>query len=261
MRNAFATLFAALALTGAIGMFLWGPAVVGVLEILTIKTGQTEVPASLVDVQWAAVSVAVFCVGALLSFALRLSSGRLSTKHKWLGIGIGVAFGLGGLCLLKGVLNGMQGFQVIAASTVAPKASEIGPFVSMTQQTLALGYGLVVASCLATMLLSVLEGQKSEPRRTSVVWTGSAVICGLLLPFTLLFTWLMSHAGHELQRLIMNEQLVKPVELARQLNSILMCPFVFFAAVVALGCMHAFAYLIEPIPADQPVLQFDAETT
>lgn len=256
MKRLLLFLGPALSIAGAMGLTVFGTAIVETLDgVLTyrITDPPDPLPASLVELRWVAMSGMALAFGlaaSCVAMVLRDSRKTMALAGRTLASVAGLLLFIGTMLLLWGLLGAKKGFMIIAASPVAPKPEDVQEMVAAVAPLLTVGCAVLLTGSVLLLVAGQLAvrptpsqtfGPRSMP--AVIVATGS-VLLGTIA--SLLFVAILSHGG-ALEAILAGSALTpKPSELARHLAGILNKSLLAFIGVGCQGVLQAMAAIFAP---------------
>lgn len=243
-------------IAGAVGLILFGSAIVGVLDgVLTYRVVNPPEPlsASLGELGWAAFSGIALALGLVISCVgttKRDSQTAISPAGKILQVLAGVLLLIGTMPVLWGVLGAKRGFFIIATSAMTPKPENVQEMVGAAAPMLTIGSVILLIGSVVLLVAGQLRTRTKPPQTIGthsvfgVLAASGSVLLGVVSSFLFLSIW--GH-GSALEAILgVTEITPKPSELAQYLSGILNKSLLAFIGVGCLGIMHILAAVLAP---------------
>jgi hypothetical protein len=243
-------------IAGAVGLILFGKAIVGVLDgVLTYRVVNPPepFPASLGELGWAALSGIALALGLVISCvgtAMRDSQTAISPAGKILQVVAGILLFIGTVPVLWGVLGAKRGFFIIATSAMTPKPEDLREMVVAAAPMLTVGCAILLIGSVVLLVAGQL-GTRAKPPQTigtnsvfGALAASGSVLLGVASSFLFLGIW--GH-GSALEAILgVTEVTPKPSELAQHLSGILNKSLLAFILVGCMGVLQVVATIFAP---------------
>ncbi|MCH1494357.1 MAG: hypothetical protein L7U72_03940, partial [Rubripirellula sp.] len=208
------------ALIGTLGLVLFGRALIGVFEVLTLSITETSLPA-LAEFQWAVVSAVIMVVGvviSIISVVIQYSRQTLSMLGKILYTVAGVTLLVGAVSLAMSIIEAKGSFKFIANPSNSPAPESISDMIQSVEPTMTFGYSLLGLSAAISLLAGLIGSRTSfsqanlPPATLSVVFV---TIPGMVSTLLVLLIASVRLNGNSLEAIISDVSAnPKPAELA-----------------------------------------------
>ena len=257
MKRLLLLLGPVVALIGSLGLVMFGSAVVGVFELLTLRKVDPTAPlpefAPLPELQWAVISAIALVVGLVISClatVMRNSGHTISTIGRLLYTVAGVSLIIGAMPLAWGIMGAKASFSILATAKTSPKPESLLEMILSAESAMTIGYAVFVLSAVL-LIVAGSAGFQATPSQVndrqsplSVVFgTGSVLVGGILL-LLLMFVW---SNGNALDTMVTEASVIaKPSELASHLLGILNKSLFVFGGVATLGLLQLLASIFAP---------------
>ena len=254
MKRLLRLLGPVVALTGSLGLVMYGRAMIGVFEVLMVGSlGPAPLPAALAELQWAMMSAMTLVIGLVISCVatvMRDSGQTISTIGRLLYTVAGVSLIIGAMPLAWGIMVAKVSFRIIATAPTTPKPESIQEMILSAEPAMTIGCAVFVLSAVL-LIVAGSAGFQATPSQVndrqsplSVVFgTGSVLVGGVLL-LLLMFVW---SNGNALETMFREASVgVKPADVAQHLSSILNKSLFVFGGVATLGLLQLLASIFAP---------------
>ena len=238
------------AFTGSLGLVMFGSAVIGVFEVLTVRS---LVPAALTELQWAMMSAMTLVIGLVISCiatVMRNSGHAISTIGRLLYTVAGVSLIIGAMPLAWGIMGAKASFSILATAKTSPKPESLLEMILSAESAMTIGYAVFVLSAVL-LIVAGSAGFQATPSQVNdrqsplrvVFGTGSVLVGGIVL-LLLMFVW---SNGNALETMFREASVgVKPADVAQHLSGILDKSLFVFGGVATLGLLQLLASIFAP---------------
>ena len=245
-----------LSVAGALGLIVFGDAIVGVFEcVLTygIVGPPQPVPISLGDLRWGAISGTAMTVGLVVSCvatAMRDSQSAMSLAGRIFQVVAGFLLLVGTVPVLWGIVIAKRGFIMIATSATTPKPDDVREMVQSATPMLTVGCGVLVVGVVVLLVVGQVGVRTKTPQTSdalSILSTLAAIGSSVLaVVSSFLFVGLWFHENALEAFLTSSGATPKPSELAQHLTGVLNKSLLAFIAVGCQGVLQAVAAIFTP---------------
>lgn len=247
-----------LALIGAAGLFMFGSALVGVFDVLTVRSANPpqSVPQALAELPRAVLSLVAVVIGLVIaSVALVVRDGRrtISVTGRMMYLAAGVLLLVAVVPLAWSVMGIKGSFRVIATSPTAATAASLRDMIQSVEPAMTIGYGLLGISATLLLVAGLFGFQTSSSQAQErqagvcVVFAMGAALLGMFL-LALLLT--VRSNGNTLEAMLTDAAVTpKPAELAAHSASILNKALIVFGGLGTLGLLQMLTSRLLPSSA------------
>lgn len=250
-----------LALIGAAGLFMFGSALVGVFDVLTVRSANPpqSVPQALAELPRAVLSLVAVVIGLVIaSVALVVRDGRrtISVTGRMMYLAAGVLLLVAVVPLAWSVMGIKGSFRVIATSpttATAATAASLRDMIQSVEPAMTIGYGLLGISATLLLVAGLFGFQTSSSQAQErqagvcVVFAMGAALLGMFL-LALLLT--VRSNGNTLEAMLTDAAVTpKPAELAAHSASILNKALIVFGGLGTLGLLQMLTSRLLPSSA------------
>ncbi len=254
MKRLLLLLGPVVALTGSLGLVMYGRAMIGVFEVLTVGSlGPAPLPAALAELQWAMMSAMTLVIGLVISCVatvMRNSGRTISTIGRLLYTVAGVSLIIGAMPLAWAIMGAKDSFRILATAQSSPKFENLQEMILSAESAMTIGYAVFVLSAVL-LIVAGSAGFQATPSQAndrqsplSVNFAiGSVLVGGVLL----LLMISVRFNGNALGMMITETSVTpNPSELAAHLTGILNKSLFVFGGLATLGLLQLLASIFAP---------------
>jgi hypothetical protein len=254
MKRLLLLLGPVVALTGSLGLVMYGRAMIGVFEVLTVGSlGPAPLPAALAELQWAMMSAMTLVTGLVISCVatvMRNSGHTISKIGRLLYTVAGVSLIIGAMPLAWAIMGAKDSFRILATAQTSPKFEMLQEMILSAESAMTIGYAVFVLSAVL-LIVAGSTGFQATPSQAndrqsplSVAFAIGSVLVGGVLLLLMMFVWFN---GNALGMMITETSVTPtPAELAAHLTGILNKSLFVFGGLATLGLLQLLASIFAP---------------